>query len=171
MYCTFILVGDEKIGAFLWYQKLHFDGWIQTWTGHIPLILTWVPEGHFWELLCLQCWCLLPHYSHSQSSLLQNAQLNGQLHAIQKKKNKCVCFLFLNFQPIKRPLMAKLVLTLARTWSTTHPADILKLDLSSWDLPFSEFRRCFFQSRGEKENPTWQPAAILKMLILKFLPL
>ena len=25
------------------------------------------------------------------------------------------------------------------TWSTTHPAEILKLDLSSWDLPLNDF--------------------------------
>ena len=28
----------RKIGAFIWYQKLHFDGWIQKWSGHTPLM-------------------------------------------------------------------------------------------------------------------------------------
>ena len=27
----------RKIGAFIWYQKLYFNGWIQTWSGHTPL--------------------------------------------------------------------------------------------------------------------------------------
>ena len=27
----------RKIGAFIWYQKLHFNGWIQKWSGHTPL--------------------------------------------------------------------------------------------------------------------------------------
>ena len=27
----------RKIGAFIWYQKLHFDGWIQKWSGHSSL--------------------------------------------------------------------------------------------------------------------------------------
>ena len=27
----------RKIGDFIWYQKLHFDGWIQKWSGHTPL--------------------------------------------------------------------------------------------------------------------------------------
>ena len=27
----------RKIGAFIWYQKLHLNGWIQKWSGHTPL--------------------------------------------------------------------------------------------------------------------------------------
>ena len=27
----------RKIGAFVWYQTLHFDGWIQKWSDHTPL--------------------------------------------------------------------------------------------------------------------------------------
>ena len=27
----------RKIGAFIWYRKLHFDGWIQKCPGHTPL--------------------------------------------------------------------------------------------------------------------------------------
>ena len=27
----------RKIGAFIWYQKLHFNGWFQKWSGHTPL--------------------------------------------------------------------------------------------------------------------------------------
>ena len=30
----------RKIGAFIWYQKLHFDAWIQKWSGHTPLSQT-----------------------------------------------------------------------------------------------------------------------------------
>ena len=30
----------RKIGASIWYQKLHFNGWIQKWSGHTPLINT-----------------------------------------------------------------------------------------------------------------------------------
>ena len=27
----------RKIGAFIWYQKLHLDGWIHKWSDHTPL--------------------------------------------------------------------------------------------------------------------------------------
>ena len=30
---------EEKIGAFIWYPKLHFDGWIHKWSDHTPLMV------------------------------------------------------------------------------------------------------------------------------------
>ena len=34
---TFCFRIMRKIGAFIWYQKLPFDRWIQKWSGHTPL--------------------------------------------------------------------------------------------------------------------------------------
>ena len=31
---------NEKNRGFIWYQKLHFNRWIQKWWGHTPLIVT-----------------------------------------------------------------------------------------------------------------------------------
>ena len=42
----------RKVGAFIWYQKLHFNGWIQKWSGHIPLIDRWF---HYNDLRLQNC--------------------------------------------------------------------------------------------------------------------
>ena len=41
----------RKIGAFIWYQNLHFDGWIQKWSRHTPLSVSTIIRQlkYFWE--------------------------------------------------------------------------------------------------------------------------
>ena len=60
----------RKIGAFIWYQRLHFNGWIQKWSGHTPLTIV-VSKGK----MKTPCTFLLP-VQHLCHFMFMRATLN-----------------------------------------------------------------------------------------------
>ena len=60
----------RNIGAFIWYQKLHFNGWTQKWSGHTPLSCCF-GENHVMKACTIKCFIIMKHTYQLFCSLLK----------------------------------------------------------------------------------------------------
>ena len=82
----------RKIGVFIWYKKLHFDGWIHKWSDHVhtPLTFGKSHENPWFKELII--------HKSAQKYVSYNCKLS--LEDYKNTKTSCLTFLRF-FSPLK----------------------------------------------------------------------